>query len=210
MFNIFFKRDFLSLALSIYIYSIMFFFLFLVFKAANQKNNLFFRLLLKENVTRRRRCISSIWWKVFVWIGANLLIFGTVGVLVGYLVPQKTVIVAETEDNYDILDNQAINFNMNLDVCKLVGLILFCIGGLTLTVALLVPTIVVPKHEPPPPDIDTTLTSVSDYQDQPRSPPPVPVDSLTTVKQVQPARKEQESVATQAAGMVPLAASVTQ
>lgn len=99
---------------------------------------------------------------------------------------------------------------MNLDVCKLVGLILFCIGGLTLTVALLVPTIIVPKHEPPPPDKETTLTSVSDYQDQPRSPPPVPVDTLTTVKQVQPARKEQESVATQASGMVPLAASVTQ
>lgn len=88
---------------------------------------------------RSRRC-RSIWWKIFVWIGANFLFFGIIGVLVGYLVPKRTIIIGTVADNIEIIDRQAIAFNFNLDVCKLVGLVLFCIGGVTLTVALLFPS----------------------------------------------------------------------
>ena len=88
---------------------------------------------------RNPRC-RSIWWKVFVWIGANFLFFGIIGVLVGYLVPKRSVIMGTIADNIEIIDRQAIAFNFNLDVCKLVGLVLFCVGGLTLTVALLFPS----------------------------------------------------------------------
>ena len=98
-----------------------------------------YRYLLHPPMRRRKRC-TSIWWKVFVWIGANFLVFGVIGVLVGYLVPQRPVIVGTIGQNIKIMDKQATPFNFNLDVCKLVGLILFCIGGLTLTVALLFPS----------------------------------------------------------------------
>lgn len=98
-----------------------------------------YEYLLHPGPRRRRRC-TSIWWKVFVWIGANFLVFGIIGVLVGYLVPQRPIIVGNIE-RIEIIDRDAISFNFNLDVCKLVGLILFCIGGLTLTVALLFPSL---------------------------------------------------------------------
>jgi len=88
---------------------------------------------------RRRRC-TSIWWKVFVWIGANFLVFGIIGVLVGYLVPQKPVFIGKVADHVYLEDRSALAYNFNLDVCKLVGLILFCIGGMTLAIALLFPS----------------------------------------------------------------------
>lgn len=40
----------------------------------------------------------------------------------------------------EVIDRQAIAYNYNLDACKLVGLILFCLGGLTLAVALMIPS----------------------------------------------------------------------
>ncbi|XP_064626298.1 neurensin-1-like [Lineus longissimus] len=96
-----------------------------------------FRYLLNPGA-RKRRC-TSIWWKIFVWIGANLLVFGIIGILVSFLIPQK-VTSHPAGDNIQKVDKAAIYFNYNLDICKLVSLIVFCVGGVTLTISLLFPS----------------------------------------------------------------------
>ncbi len=150
---------------------------------------------------RRRRC-TSIWWKVFVWIGANFLIFGVIGVLVGYLVPQRPIIVGSIADNIEIIDREAISFNFNLDVCKLVGLILFCIGGLTLTVALLFPSFLHQYCEEDRRDSSFKVSASPTDEKQPlRSPLEMTIPYTSSVSAVQPDRKNDESIVTQE-GMV--------
>ena len=160
-----------------------------------------FRYLLHPN-PRRRRC-TSIWWKVFVWIGANFLVFGIIGVLVGYLVPQKPIVVGSIADNIEIIDREAISFNFNLDVCKLVGLILFCIGGLTLTVALLFPSFLYQYCEDDGRDSSFKVRMGDDEEEPLKSPLEMSIPTTTMVSNVQPDRKETESVVTQG-GMVPM------
>ena len=76
-----------------------------------------------------------------MWLGVNLLLFGIIGILVGYLVPQKPIFLKVDEENSEgYVDRSAMAFNTTLDVCKLIGLILFCVGGMTLAMALLFPS----------------------------------------------------------------------
>ncbi len=153
------------------------------------------RYLLHPN-PRRRRC-TSIWWKVFVWIGANFLIFGIIGVLIGYLVPQRPLIVGSIGDNIEIVDREAISFNFNLDVCKLVGLILFCVGGLTLTVALLFPSFLHQYCDDDRRDSSFKVSASPSDEKQPlRSPLEMSIPYSSQVTSVQPSRKD-ESLVTQ-------------
>jgi len=156
-----------------------------------------FRYLLRNN-HRRRRC-GSIWWKVFVWIGANFLVFGIIGVLVGYLVPMRPIIVGSLSENIEIVDREAISYNFNLDVCKLVGLLLFCVGGLTLTVALLFPSFLYQYFDD---DVDSRGNSsfkvrISDEPPTLKSPLEMSVPACSKLSSVQPERKSDEAVVTQ-------------
>lgn len=161
-----------------------------------------FRYLLHPQYPRRRRhhC-TSIWWKVFVWIGANFLVFGVIGVLVGYLVPQRPIIVGAIGDNIKIMDKQAIPYNFNLDICKLVGLILFCIGGLTLTVALLFPSFFYHYCDDDRRD-GAFRVSVDAMEKAPLSPTDRNIPASSKLTNVQPERKNQEAIVTQE-GMMP-------
>lgn len=150
---------------------------------------------------RRRRICNSIWWKVFVWIGANFLVFGTVGVLVGYLVPPRPIIIASTE-NLDLKDNNAEVYNFKLDVCKLVGLALFCMGGVTLTLALLFPILMHQycdddrSERPFQVRINTTESTL------PTSPLENRIPATPQLASVQPGRNNEEAIITKD-GMVP-------
>lgn len=73
-------------------------------------------------------------------VGVLFLLVGIVCVLVGYLLPQRPILVGMVGVDREVIDRQAIAYNYNLDACKLVGLILFCLGGLTLAVALMIPS----------------------------------------------------------------------
>lgn len=151
---------------------------------------------------RKRRC-TSIWWKIFVWIGANFLIFGIIGVLVGYLVPEREVFVAAM-DNMDVIDKDAVSYNSNLYVFKLVGLILFCIGGLTLTVALLFPSFLYQyfDDEKREKSFKVKASGGDEVNHPPGSPleKNIPVSGVVT--NVQPERKGTEAIVTKE-GMVP-------
>ncbi|GAB1597457.1 neurensin-1-like [Argonauta hians] len=93
------------------------------------------------NPQRRRRRCPPIWWKIFLWLGANLLFFGIVGILVGYLVPQRKVIIdINSSTKIAMVDRDAERYNKMLDVCKVIGLILFCAGGAIFSLSLLFPS----------------------------------------------------------------------
>ena len=152
--------------------------------------------------TGRRRHCTSIWWKVFVWIGANFLIFGIIGVLVGYLVPQKPLVVGSIGNNIELINRQALSYNFNLDVCKLVGLVLFCVGGLTLTVALLFPSFLYNYCEDERRDGAFRVSLLDPEDKPPTSSVEMTVPATAQITGIQPERKMQEAIVTQE-GMLP-------
>jgi len=98
-----------------------------------------YAFLLKPSPRKYGYC-RPIAWKAAVWIGINFIIFGIIGIFVAYLVPAKTPVISETSYSVE-LDRDVKTYNDNLEIVKLVGLLLFCVGG-TLTIGgLLVPTI---------------------------------------------------------------------
>lgn len=152
-----------------------------------------FRFLLHPN-PRKRRC-PRIWWKIFMWLGVNLLIFGIIGILVGYLVPQKSIFFKVDEESSEgYVDRSAMAFNTTLDVCKLIGLILFCIGGMTLAMALLFPSFLTSYCDEDPAD-DSFHVKIDD-EEAPLSPVEMTIPKSSKVKSVQPLRSVPEAVVT--------------
>ncbi|XP_039593179.1 neurensin-1 [Polypterus senegalus] len=78
---------------------------------------------------------SSVLWKVGLMSGTIILLTGLIVIAVGYVVPPK--IEAFGEDELLFIDSHAIQFNKALDICKLVGAILFCVGGTLMAICLL-------------------------------------------------------------------------
>uniref|UniRef100_A0A1A7XZV4 Neurensin 1 n=1 Tax=Iconisemion striatum TaxID=60296 RepID=A0A1A7XZV4_9TELE len=78
---------------------------------------------------------SSLLWKVCLAFGTLMLFAGLVVVLVGYATPAR--IEAFGEDDLLFVDSHAVSFNRALDVCKLTGAVLFCVGGTYMAVGLL-------------------------------------------------------------------------
>ncbi|KAM9165083.1 neurensin-1 isoform 1-T2 [Pangshura tecta] len=78
---------------------------------------------------------SSAFWKVGLISGVVFMLIGLTVLVVGFLVPLK--IEALEEEDFVVVDNHAIQFNRALDICKLAGAILFCIGGTTMAACLL-------------------------------------------------------------------------
>ena len=159
-----------------------------------------FRFLLGPN-PRRRRC-PPIWWKVFMWVGVNLLIFGIIGILVGYLVPERplTFTKVDPETQKGVMDPGPIAFNTTLDVCKMIGLILFCVGGVTLAMALLFPSFLTSYCDEDQTD-DNFKVPLQGEEEAPKSPVEMSIPKTSKVKNVQPLRTLPESVVTQE-GMV--------
>ncbi|CAM5110543.1 unnamed protein product [Natator depressus] len=78
---------------------------------------------------------SSAFWKVGLISGVVFMLIGLTVLVIGFLVPPK--IEALEEEDFVVVDNHAIQFNGALDICKLAGAILFCIGGTTMAACLL-------------------------------------------------------------------------
>ncbi|XP_046328875.1 neurensin-1-like [Haliotis rufescens] len=145
---------------------------------------------------RRRRC-PPIWWKIFMWVGVNLLLFGVIGILVGYLVPPKHPL-ERVDEIHDIafVDRSAEAYNTTLDMCKLIGLILFCVGGITLAMSLLFPSFL--SHYCDDDGRDEAIkVPLRDGEKTPLSPIEMTIPSSSKVRSVQPARRSPESVMTQ-------------
>lgn len=86
-----------------------------------------------------RKCCRGFWFRAGLWGGINLMLVGVITLLVGYLTPQREMIVGH-HNNLEILDRTAIAFNRRLELCRLAGLAVFCCGGLVLLITLLLST----------------------------------------------------------------------
>ncbi|XP_014662016.1 PREDICTED: neurensin-1-like [Priapulus caudatus] len=155
-----------------------------------------FQYLIKP---RRRRC-GSIWWKIGLWSGVNLVVFGLVAILVGYLVPQRPEVV-DHQGYYDAISKNALRYNTNLDIFKLVGLIVFCIGGCLLAVSLLFPSFLYQWCEDDLLASEPFGISTKDTEKEPLSPTEKRVPGIPVVKGVQPQRDSNEAVLATKAGM---------
>ncbi|NWZ04686.1 NRSN1 protein, partial [Agelaius phoeniceus] len=78
---------------------------------------------------------SSVFWKVGLISGTAFMLIGVAVLVVGFLVPPK--IEALGKDDFVVVDTHAVQFNGSLDICKLAGAILFCVGGSTVAACLL-------------------------------------------------------------------------
>ncbi|XP_043921677.1 neurensin-1 [Protopterus annectens] len=78
---------------------------------------------------------SSAFWKVGLISGILILLIGLTVFAVGFFVPPK--LEAFGEEDFLVVDGHAVQFNIALDVCKLAGAVLFCIGGTTVAICLL-------------------------------------------------------------------------
>ncbi|XP_061676211.1 neurensin-1 [Syngnathoides biaculeatus] len=78
---------------------------------------------------------SSLLWKVCLAFGTLILFAGLIVIIVGYSTPAR--IEAFGEEDLLFVDSQAVSFNRALDVCKLTGAVLFCVGGTSMAVGLL-------------------------------------------------------------------------
>ncbi|XP_028326721.1 neurensin-1 [Gouania willdenowi] len=78
---------------------------------------------------------SSLLWKVCLAFGALIMFAGFIVVMVGYATPAR--IEAFGEEDLLFVDSHAVTFNRALDICKLTGAVLFCVGGTSMAVGLL-------------------------------------------------------------------------
>ncbi|XP_006635944.1 neurensin-1 [Lepisosteus oculatus] len=78
---------------------------------------------------------SSVLWKVGLMSGTLVLIIGLIVIAVGYVTSPK--MEAFGEDDLLFVDSHAMRFNHALDICKIAGAILFCIGGIMMVICLL-------------------------------------------------------------------------
>lgn len=83
-------------------------------------------------------------WKVGLSAGTILFLVGMATVTTGYLVPPK--IEGIGEDDFLVVDRQAVEYNEALEISKLVGAILFSVGGTAIAACILVLT--VSRHIP--------------------------------------------------------------
>ncbi|XP_059154406.1 neurensin-1-like isoform X2 [Physella acuta] len=158
------------------------------------------RFLLQPH-QRRRRC-TPIWWKLFMWIGVTLLLFGVTGILIGYLVPPRHVLIGDSLTGNAYVDQRAQEYNTTLDMCKLIGLILFCIGGVTLAMSLLFPSFLTRYCDDEAtcddPDMKVPLQTEA-MEKGPLNPVQMAIPASSLVKEVQPSKKPEQQMLTQTA-----------
>lgn len=153
---------------------------------------------------RHRRC-APVWWKVFMWIGMVLLVFGVTGIVIGYLVPPKqTLIRAAGDRSHAYVNEGADEYNATLEQCQLVGLVLFCVGGATLAMALLFPSFLAHYCDEDTKDDPGIKVPLQDEAAEPVSPLQMVIPASSRVKSVQPEKKAQQQMLTPHPGPGPV------
>ncbi|CAF0956611.1 unnamed protein product [Rotaria sordida] len=104
----------------------------------------------RENVQQRYLIsshhpkFSSHWWKLPLWFGSFLVLFGFSLLLISFFLPRKQINVdsqlSSSDSQVIIIDRQAIAYNKNLDKSHLFGICLVVAGGALFTLSLIVPT----------------------------------------------------------------------
>ena len=129
------------------------------------------------------------------------LLIGIVTIIAGFLTPPRPIVVAPDADVIAQRTNDdAAAFDFKLEICRMIGLTMFCAGGLILAVSLMVPTFFYRSY---PSAVDEAASSHpvivdtegSDSELEQAAPLPIKsaVPATETLKGVQPSTKLGES-----------------
>ncbi|RNA41939.1 neurensin-1 [Brachionus plicatilis] len=91
---------------------------------------------------RARDKKMRIMWMFVFGMGMVALLTGTSLLAFGFLSQQKKVIVDKFEDKTEIIDKYAIEYNQYIESCRAFGLFLFIIGGIVVSISLILPSFV--------------------------------------------------------------------
>ncbi|CAL1285739.1 unnamed protein product [Larinioides sclopetarius] len=80
-------------------------------------------------VPSRKRRRQLLCWRWILGSGVVTILMGVVFITVGFLVPKKNVVV-DIQEDIEIIDKEHLSFNWVLDIVKIIGITLFCTGGL--------------------------------------------------------------------------------
>jgi len=130
----------------------------------------------------------------------SCLLIGVVTIIAGFLTPLRPIVIDQgTNLNRPRLNDNAAAFDFRLEICRMIGLTMFCAGGLILAVSLMVPTFLYRSYPPAADDsaqpvIVDTAEGSDDEGDQ-AQPLPIKyaVPATETLTGVQPAPKVGES-----------------
>jgi len=72
----------------------------------------------------------------------SCLLIGIVTIIVGFLTPRRPIVIGPEADGKGrrLQGDDAASFDFRLEICRMIGLTMFCAGGLILAVSLMVPT----------------------------------------------------------------------
>lgn len=80
----------------------------------------------------------GIYLQLLLWTGLILIVTGILSVVVSYLIPSPEWITASGNLDQDIqIYNRMQECNVVTYMCKIIGFLIFCIGGILLTLSLL-------------------------------------------------------------------------
>lgn len=149
---------------------------------------------------KTKRC-SPVLWKILLWFGINTLVFGAVLILIGHFTARQPILhPVNASGRFAIVDRRAGRINLALDVLGTVGIISFCIAGVLIVIAVLLPTyfneycfedrMIASELD------DESVHSAAGYTSLPEEPPSSPVERTVPVTQrienVQPTSKHKK------------------
>lgn len=142
----------------------------------------------------RKRRKQIICWRATFCSGMLILTMGLTAILVGFLVPKRKEVV-DVQEDIEIINRADQAFNQDLDICKIVGMVLFCVGGIMVTIVLLA-LILMKKHRMEDPLAEEIPMNERETDTEPGPGTPIDVkvpvtEELTTV---QPKRMDPEEV----------------
>lgn len=149
----------------------------------------------------RKRRKQILCWRAVFCSGMLILTMGLITILVGFLVPKRKEVVNVQED-IEVISKAEQLFNQDLDICKIVGIVLFCTGGIMVTIVLLA-LMLMRKHrmEDPLSEEIPMAEPEAEMEPGPGTPMDVKVPATEELTAVQPKRVDPEEVVMTNAGL---------
>lgn len=149
----------------------------------------------------RKRRKQILCWRAMLCSGLLILSMGLIAILVGFLVPKRKEVV-DVQEDIEIINRSEQAFNQDLDICKIVGIVLFCTGGIMVTIVLLALTLMkMNRNEDPLAEEIPMAEAETDMEAGPGSPMDVKVPATEELAAVQPKRVDPEEVVMTNAGL---------
>ncbi|GFT66852.1 uncharacterized protein NPIL_206121 [Nephila pilipes] len=150
----------------------------------------------------RKRRKQILCWRLMLGSGVLILLMGIIFISVGFLVPKKKEVI-DIQEDLEIIDRVFQAFNKDLDIFKIVGIVLFCVGGLMMAGVFLALTLIWKNRgEDPLSSEEIPLTGTHPQQDNgPNATMDVKVPATEELTTVQPKRVDPDEVVMTNAGL---------